>query len=98
MRAIWNNQIIAESDKTIVIEGNHYFPSDSVKKEFLINSDTHTTCPWKGEASYYTIKVEDKQNPDAAWFYPNPKDGAKEIVGENFSNYIAFWRGVSVTE
>lgn len=98
MKAMWNNQIIAESDKTIVIEGNHYFPVDSVHKEFLIDSDTHTTCPWKGEASYYTVKVGEKVNPDAAWFYPTPKNGSIEIVGDDFSNYIAFWRGVSVTE
>lgn len=93
MKAIWNNQLIAESNDTIVIEGNHYFPHESVEEEFLVKSDTHTTCPWKGEASYYNIKVGNELNKDAAWYYPQPKDAAKEIAG-----YIAFWRGVEVKE
>lgn len=93
MKAIWNNQIIAESNDTLVVEGNHYFPKDSVNKEFLIESDTHTTCPWKGEASYYSIKVDDKINKDAAWYYPEPKEAAQEITG-----HVAFWRGVEVKE
>jgi uncharacterized protein (DUF427 family) len=92
MKAIWKNQIIAESDKTIQIEGNHYFPADSIKREFFKSSNTHTTCPWKGVASYYTIEVGDEANKDAAWFYPDPKSAAKEIQG-----YVAFWKGVEVT-
>jgi uncharacterized protein (DUF427 family) len=91
MKAIWNDQIIAESEKTIQIEGNHYFPSDSVKKEFLKVSNTHTTCPWKGVASYYTLEVAGQINKDAAWYYPQAKPAAKGIEG-----YIAFWRGVKV--
>lgn len=91
MKAIWNNQIIAESEATIVVENNHYFPADSVKREFLIASDTHTICPWKGEASYYTLKVDGQENKDAAWFYPNTKP-----LANNIRNYIAFWKGVEV--
>ncbi|SFG58481.1 Nucleotidyltransferase [Algoriphagus hitonicola] len=91
MKATWNNQIIAESNQTILIEGNHYFPPESIKCEFFKQSDTHTTCPWKGEASYYDIHVDGKINPDAAWYYPDPKTAAKSI-----KNYIAFWRGVLV--
>ncbi|MEO6348071.1 MAG: DUF427 domain-containing protein, partial [Aquaticitalea sp.] len=70
MKAIWNNQVIAESDRTVIIENNHYFPQDSIKKEYFKTSETHTICPWKGKASYYTIDVEGKQNADAAWYYP----------------------------
>jgi uncharacterized protein (DUF427 family) len=98
MKAIWNNQVIAESNETIVIEGNHYFPKHAVKSEFLTSSELHTTCPWKGEASYYSIKVGDATNQDAAWYYPAPKPRALEIVGKDFSSYIAFWRGVQVSE
>ena len=93
MKAIWNNQVIAESNDTRIIENNHYFPADSVKKEFLNPSDTHSTCPWKGKASYYTIEVGGKTNADAAWYYPEPKEAAKEI-----KNYVAFWKGVTVSE
>jgi len=93
MKAVWNNEVIAESDETIVVENNHYFPDDAVKKEFLVNSSTHTTCPWKGVASYYSIKVNDKENRDAAWYYPQPKQAA-----ENIKNYIAFWKGVAVSK
>jgi uncharacterized protein (DUF427 family) len=93
MKAIYNNQVIAKSNNTIVIEGNHYFPPDSVKKEFLTASDTHTTCPWKGEASYYNVVVNGDKVDDAAWYYPNPRPLAEEIKG-----YIAFWNGVEVTE
>jgi len=93
MKAIWNNQVIAESNDTIVVENNHYFPLESVKKEYLVNTDTHTTCPWKGLASYYTLSVNGKENRDAAWFYPSPKPAA-----ENITNYVAFWKGVKVTE
>lgn len=91
MKAIWNGQIIAESDKTINIEGNQYFPEDSVKKEFLCESETHTVCHWKGTASYYNLEVNGKTNQDAAWHYPNPSNLAEKIKG-----YIAFWRGVQV--
>ncbi len=93
MKALWNNQVIADSDQTIVIENNHYFPKNSVKAEFLRPSDIHTTCPWKGLASYYTIEVDGQQNKDAAWYYPEPKEAAAQI-----KNYVAFWKGVKVTE
>lgn len=91
MKAIWNNTVIAESDDTINIEGNHYFPPTAVKPQFLKPSNQHSTCHWKGEASYYSLSVNGQDNPDAAWYYPTPKDAAKEIT-----NYIAFWRGVKV--
>lgn len=91
MKAIWNNQVIAESDKTIVIENNHYFPADSVNRKFFKDSDTHTVCPWKGTASYYTVEVNGESNADAAWYYPEPKPAAREI-----KDYVAFWRGVTV--
>ncbi|CAN5795418.1 DUF427 domain-containing protein [soil metagenome] len=91
MKAIWNNQVIAERKDTVVVEGNHYFPLGSVKKEFLQPSDTHTTCPWKGLASYYTLEVNGETNKDAAWYYPEPKDAAQQI-----KNRVAFWRGVQV--
>ena len=93
MKAIWNNQVIAESNNTIVVENNHYFPKESVKPEFLQQSSTHTTCPWKGKASYFTIEVDGQQNKDAAWYYPEPKAAAA-----NITNYIAFWKGVKITE
>lgn len=92
MKAVWNNIVLAESDKTVGVEGNQYFPPDSVNMEFLKESHTHSTCPWKGEASYYDIVVNDQINSDAAWYYPNPKDAAKPIKG-----YIAFWKGVKVS-
>lgn len=91
MKAIWNGQVIAESDQTIVIEGNHYFPPQSVRQEFLQDSPTHTTCPWKVTASYYNLVVDGQTNKDAAWYYPTPKDAAQQIKG-----YVAFWRGVKV--
>ncbi|MPR32274.1 DUF427 domain-containing protein [Salmonirosea aquatica] len=91
MKATWNNQTIAESDDTIVVENNHYFPIESVKSEFLKESDTHSVCPWKGTASYYSLEVEGKANKDAAWYYPHPKEAAKNIAG-----YVAFWKGVEV--
>jgi uncharacterized protein (DUF427 family) len=92
MKATWENQTLAESNQTIVVEGNHYFPPESIKKECFSLSETNTTCPWKGVASYYHVQVGDKSNQDAAWFYPEPKDAAKSI-----KNYIAFWRGVVVS-
>jgi uncharacterized protein (DUF427 family) len=91
MKAIWNGTVIAESDETIVVEGNHYFPAAAIKPEFFKPSQTHTVCGWKGTASYHTVEVDGKQNPDAAWYYPTPKDAAKNIAG-----YIAFWKGVKV--
>ena len=91
MRAIWNNEVIAESDSTVVIEGNHYFPENSIKKEYFKQSDTHTTCPWKGEASYYSLEVKGEENSDAAWYYPETSELAKNIKG-----HVAFWKGVSV--
>lgn len=93
MKAIWNDTVLAESNDTIVIENNHYFPADSINKTFFKDSNTNTLCPWKGTASYYDIQVNDKTNEDAAWFYADPKDAAKEI-----NNYVAFWKGVEVKE
>ncbi|MFD0766294.1 DUF427 domain-containing protein [Mucilaginibacter lutimaris] len=93
MKAVWNNEVIAESNDTIVIENNHYFPKDSVKSEFLTESATHTICPWKGVASYYTVEIDGQKNIDAAWYYPDPKPAAT-----NITNYIAFWKGVKITE
>jgi uncharacterized protein (DUF427 family) len=91
MKAIWNDATIAESNKTIVIEGNHYFPPDTISKEHFQPSDKHTTCPWKGEASYYNVVVNGQVNKDAAWYYPEPKAAAAEI-----KDYVAFWKGVRV--
>lgn len=93
MKAIWNGTVIAESEKTLRLEGNYYFPPESIKKEYFKPSNTSTVCPWKGEASYYNIEVNGSVNEDAAWYYPAPKDAAKEIQG-----YVAFWRGVEVTK
>jgi uncharacterized protein (DUF427 family) len=90
-KATWNGATLAESDKTIIVENNHYFPPDSIKKEFFKESGTHTTCGWKGEASYYTVVVDGKENKDAAWYYPETKEAANNIKG-----YIAFWKGVKV--
>lgn len=91
MKAIWNNHVIAESSDTIVVEGNHYFPEDAVNKEYLKSSDTHSVCPWKGKASYYSIEVDGKVNEDAAWYYPEPKEAAKQIKSR-----VAFWRGITI--
>lgn len=91
MRAIWKGQTIVESDDTIVVEGNHYFPIAAVRQNFLRESDTHTTCPWKGVASYYDVVVDGEANRDAAWYYPDPKEAASAIRGR-----VAFWRGVQV--
>lgn len=91
MKAIWNGQVIAQSSDTVVVEGNHYFPLESVRPEFLRDSQTHTTCPWKGLASYYSLEVDGRLNKDAAWYYPEPKDAAKQIKGR-----VAFWKGVTV--
>src|SRR5437762_3073031 len=91
MRATWNGAVLAESDKTIVVEGNHYFPKESLRMDHFRSSPTHTVCGWKGTASYYTVEVGGKQNPDAAWYYPEPKEAAR-----NIANYVAFWKGVTV--
>ena len=93
MKAIWNNKVIAESNNTVVIEGNHYFPEDSINKEFFKSSDLHSTCPWKGKASYFSLEVDGKENKDAAWYYESPSKLAKAI-----KNHVAFWRGVEITE
>ena len=90
-RATWQGVVIAESDATRVVEGNHYFPPDAVRREHLAPSDTHSTCAWKGEASYHDVVVDGARNRDAAWYYPEPKAAAAEIAG-----YVAFWRGVKV--
>ncbi len=95
-KAVWNGHVLAESDQTIRIEGNQYFPPDSINRELFAPSDTHTICPWKGEASYYNVVVDGETNDDAAWYYPVPKDGATKRVGQDFANYVAFWRGVEV--
>jgi uncharacterized protein (DUF427 family) len=92
-KAIWNGEVIADSDDTIVIEGNHYFPLASVNREFLAESDRHTSCPWKGQASFYTIEVDGEQNRNAAWAYPTPKPAAAKIAGR-----IAFFKGVKVVD
>ncbi|MBX8466199.1 MULTISPECIES: DUF427 domain-containing protein [unclassified Deinococcus] len=93
MKATWNGEVIAQSADTVVVEGNHYFPADSVNPAYLIPSDTHTTCPWKGEASYHTLRVGGQDNRDAAWYYPAPKDAARQIAGR-----IAFWKGVTISQ
>lgn len=93
MKAIWNNKVLAESNETVVLESNHYFPAESLNQEHFKLSDTRTTCPWKGEASYYTLEVDGKTNQDAAWFYPEVSDAAKEIKGK-----VAFWKGVEITD
>lgn len=92
MKAVWNGTVVAQSDETKVVEGNHYFPPDAIAREFFEPSETHTVCPWKGTASYYTLRAGGQTNPDAAWYYPEPKDAAKEITG-----YVAFWKGVEVS-
>lgn len=91
MKAIWKNTVLAESDDTVVVENNQYFPADSLNKEYFVPSNTTTHCPWKGEASYYSIVVDGDENKDAAWYYPEPKEAAKEI-----KNRVAFWKGVEI--
>ena len=100
MKATWNNQVIAEAkqDDLIRIEGNWYFPPESMHKGFFKPSDEHSTCFWKGEASYYNLEVDGQVNAGAAWYYPKPMDGSIEKVTKDFTNYVAFWRGVSVEE
>ena len=93
MKAIWKGQLLVESDDTVVVESNHYFPISSIHREFFTPSETTTHCPWKGDAEYYSIVVDGEENRDAAWFYATPKDAAREIEGR-----IAFWHGVAITE
>lgn len=90
-KALWNGTTIAESDSTVVVEGNHYFPRDSVNAGYLADSSTHTRCPWKGKASYFDVVVDGQVNKDAAWYYPEPKQAAEQI-----KDHVAFWRGVKV--
>jgi uncharacterized protein (DUF427 family) len=92
MKAIWNDTVIAESNDTIVIEGNHYFPYDSLHHKYFTPTSSHTYCPWKGEASYYSLTVDGETGNDKAWYYPEPKEAAA-----NIKDYVAFWRGVEVT-
>jgi uncharacterized protein (DUF427 family) len=89
--ARWNETVLAESDQTIMVEGNHYFPPDSIKQEYFMNSDSHTLCGWKGIASYYDVEVGGKTNKNAAWYYPAPQPAVNKIAG-----YVAFWHGVEV--
>jgi uncharacterized protein (DUF427 family) len=91
MKATWRGAILAESNDTVVVERNHYFPADAIKREYFSESNTHSTCPWKGEASYYDILVNGETNKDAAWYYPDPKEEAANIKGR-----VAFWKGVTV--
>ena len=92
MKATWNGAVLAESDQTVEVEGNQYFPPDTINKQYFQESETHTICSWKGEASYYNIVVDGKLNEDAAWYYPATKSAADEIRG-----YVAFWKGVKVS-
>jgi uncharacterized protein (DUF427 family) len=91
VKAIWNGAVLAESDQTIIVEGNHYFPPNSINEEYFVESDSHTVCSWKGVASYYDVKVDGKTNRNAAWYYPEPQPAAEKIAG-----YVAFWHGVQV--
>jgi uncharacterized protein (DUF427 family) len=91
MKATWRGATLAESDDTVVVEGNHYFPADAINKEYFQASDKQTTCPWKGVASYYDVAVDGEVNKDAAWYYPEPKEAAQNITG-----HVAFWKGVEV--
>ena len=93
MKAVWKGTVVAQSDDTVVVEGNHYFPADSLKREYTLSSNTKTMCSWKGQASYLTLFVGGDANPDAVWFYPEPKEAASEIAGR-----FAFWKGVQVIE
>lgn len=91
MQAVWKDKVIARSDDTIIVEGNHYFPAEGIDREYVRESGTHSSCPWKGEASYYDVVVDGETNRDAAWYYPQPKDAAANIAG-----HVAFWKGVRV--
>ena len=100
MKATWNNTTIAEAPKEnlIRIEGNWYFPPESMKKEYFVSSDHHTHCPWKGDASYYDVVIDGQTNEFGAWYYPQPMDGSIERVKKDFTDYVAFWNGITVTE
>jgi uncharacterized protein (DUF427 family) len=93
MRALWKNVILAETDDTVVVEGNHYFPVDSLRREYFRNSDHHSVCPWKGTASYFDVVVGDDTNANAAWYYPTPSEQARQI-----KDRVAFWHGVEVQD
>ena len=93
MKATWNGAVIAESNNTVVVEGNHYFPSEDINTSYFQKSDLHSTCPWKGKASYYSLLVDGEENKDAAWYYPEPSDAAAQI-----KDHVAFWKGVQITE
>lgn len=93
MKAIWNDTVLAESNATKVVEGNHYFPPESIQREHFAESTHQTTCPWKGKANYYDVVVNGNRNENAAWYYPQPKDAAQEI-----KDHVAFWNGVEVIE
>jgi len=93
MKASWNGTVLAESDDTVIVEGNHYFPADSIRAEFFADSASHTICPWKGTASYKDVVVAGERNPDAAWYYPEPKEAAAQI-----REHYAFWHGVEVSD
>jgi len=93
MKALWNGQVIAESMDTVVVEGNHYFPLESVNRAFLVPSQTTSVCPWKGTANYYSLHVEGESNTDAVWYYPQPKPAAAQVTGR-----VAFWRGVQIVD
>lgn len=92
MKAVWNGQVIAESDDTVLVEGNHYFPESALRREFVTPSALHTICSWKGTASYHSLNVNGTENRDAVWFYPTPQVGAEQVAGR-----VAFWKGVQVT-
>ena len=100
MKAVWNDIVVAEASKDdlIYIEGNWYFPKSSIKEEYFTPSETKTFCPWKGEASYYNVEIDGQTNQDAAWYYPEPKPTAFEQTKKDFTDYVAFWRGVQVSE
>jgi uncharacterized protein (DUF427 family) len=93
VKAEWNGTVLAQSERTVIVEGNQYFPIEDVERSYLVQSDTHTICPWKGTASYYDVVVDGSRNADAAWFYPTPKDAAK-----NITEHVAFWKGVRITQ
>lgn len=93
MKAMWNGEVVAQSDDTVVVEGNHYFPAESLNQSYIVPSETKTFCPWKGEASYYSLNVAGDVNQDAVWYYPEPKPKAEMVT-----NRVAFWKGVDVVE
>lgn len=92
MKAVWNGTVVAESDDTVVVEGNHYFPMSALNRDLIVESGTKTSCPWKGQASYYSLQVNGTENRDAVWYYPSPKSGAEAV-----KDRVAFWKGVQIT-